>query len=140
MNEKDNPNIWKEALVGFLITRAKKPDQDRRGSHYFVHMTPLIAEWESGGLPLGTDATRLNADYEIVGILPSPVGSAAVMGLVPNSQRGTNCEVLGYEIPGSTVQREQRDWEAKRQDAIKSWDEIAAEKSNREHKQSSSTD
>lgn len=123
MNEKDNPNIWKEAVVGFLITRGKTLERDDKGQHYSVYMKPLIAEWESGGLEFDSDAAWLHPDSEIVGILPAPAGSAAVIGNVPKNPQGY--EILGYEIPGSTVRG---DWEAELRQAVKTSEEIAAEK------------
>lgn len=72
-----------------------------------VHINPLVLNWEMGDLETGflLDA-EIFSDSEVIGVIPSPPGSVAVIGFYPdpNSKHpgSTRNSVLGFEIPGQS--------------------------------------
>lgn len=94
---EEYPKIIKDLVVGFLIVKAKIKDGTS-----CVNMIPLDSGWDGFN-----GDHNLDIKEEIIGVVPSPIGSYKVLGLFPcengaeeypkNGAYGT----LGYEYQGS---------------------------------------
>ena len=111
---KEDSKIIKDLIVGFLIVRSKVKD----GSSY-VNTIPLDSSWD--GFNGDND---LDANEEIIGVIPAPQGSYKILGLFPCNDDGDDdddeypgtYELLGYEYDGAYCP----DWKELLEENIKS--------------------
>jgi hypothetical protein len=107
--------FFKDAVLGFVVTRADKPKQygpvkpDEPAA--YLSCRPIAVAWD-GEMDDADD--KLYPDDTVVGVLPAPPGSYAVYGLVGNSYK-----LLGYEFPGAF---------------IPNWEEVLQEEITRQEK------
>lgn len=118
-SQEDGSKIIKDLVVGFLIVRSKV----NNGSSY-INIIPLDSSW--GGF---NDDHDIDANEEIVGVIPAPQGSYKVLGLVP-CEDGQGCsdtgryDTLGYEYQGAYYP----DWKKLLEENIKSGEHLKKEK------------
>lgn len=79
--------IMKDLVVGFLVIAYQSSNNNQ-----VVTLQPLQVDWE--GL---SDGIPLDKNEKIVGIIPAPLGSYAVYGLMPDNTYA----LLGYEFPAA---------------------------------------
>lgn len=119
-SRKDDTKIIKELVVGFLIVKSKVGN----GSSY-VNVIPLDSSCD--GL---NDDHDLDANEEIVGVIPAPQGSYKILGLFPSedSEQGYpdtgRYGTLGYEYQGAYYP----EWKKLLEDMIENGDHLKKEK------------
>lgn len=111
-SRKDDSKIIKELVVGFLIVRSKV-----NGGNSYINIIPLNSSWDGFN-----DDHDLDANEEIVGVIPAQQGSYKVLGLLPcedgeedYSYKGVY-DTLGYEHKGTYYP----DWKKLLEENIKS--------------------
>jgi len=93
----EDSKIIRDLVVGFLVVKSKV----KNGCSY-VNMIPLDSSWDGFN-----DDHDVDADEEIVGVIPAPHGSYKVLGLFPNKDDKEvypgvgRYETLGYEYVGA---------------------------------------
>lgn len=92
---REESQIIRDLVVGFLIIRSKV-----KGGNSYVNVVPLDSSWD--GI---NDDHDLDAEEEIIGVIPAPQNSYKVLGLFPcegdNSEFSENgYRTLGYEYNG----------------------------------------
>jgi len=118
-SQKDGSKIIKDLVVGFLIVRSKV----NNGSSY-INVIPLDSSWDGFN-----DDHDIDANEEIVGIIPAPQGSYKVLGLFPHEDGQGYPNVgryhtLGYEHRGTYFP----DWKKLLEEKIKDGEYLKKEK------------
>ena len=119
-SQKDDSKIIKDLVVGFLVVKSKVIN----GNSY-VNVIPLNSSWNGFN-----DDHDLDANEEIVGVIPAPQGSYKILGLFPceDGEQGYpdtgRYGTLGYEYKGAYYP----DWKKLLEEQIKNGEHLKKEK------------
>lgn len=118
-SQKDCSKIIKDLVVGFLIVRSKVNDESS-----YINIIPLDSSWDGFN-----DDHDIDANEEIIGVIPAPQGSYKVLGLFPHEDEQGYPNVgrygtLGYEHQGAYYP----DWKTLLEEKIKNGEHLKKEK------------
>jgi hypothetical protein len=125
-SKEDDPKIIKELVVGFLIVKSKVS-----GGNSYINVVPLNSSWDAFN-----GDNDLDANEEIVGVIPAPQGSYKVLGLFQceedekdeKDEEDNPCNgiynTLGYEYKGAYYP----DWKNLLEEMIKNGEHVKRRK------------